>query len=239
MCYRTTQLTLIKKLGDYYKAPVVKPEDIENQKILYQANGFSHPQLATLVNSDGRQMRLLQWGLMPNWSGKSLSDMLKHSNNTLNAKVETARTLPSFRDAIKNKRCIIPVESFFEYKHIVHGQTKEKEPYLIHPKQQPYFNLGGLYSHYKNPENGEWISTFTILTQPANEYMATIHNSAKRMPMMLNDDLIDDWINPDSPTSLVDEIMKYSCDDSSLSAFRVSTDLIKMGNSPDVLKSID
>ncbi|WP_316849624.1 hypothetical protein [Pedobacter agri] len=57
--------------------------------------------------------------------------------------------------------------------------------------------------------------------------------------MMLSDGLIDDWINPDSPISLVDEIMRYSCDDSSLAAFRVSTDLIKMGNSPEVLKSID
>lgn len=235
MCYAGTQVTKAYDLQGYYQANLAPSLTPEYESKFYKADGFTHPSLLILLNQgSGKAIDLFQWGLMPTWK-KPLADMKKLSNSTLNAKSETARTLPSFKNAIVKQRCIIPVNSFFEYKHV----DGDKLPYLIHPVEQPYFNLAGLYSFYKDPETNEWYKTFTILTQPANVFMADIHNSAKRMPMMLDNSLITDWINPDSPAALIDDIMQFACDDSSLHAYRVARDLKKLPNDENVLKPIE
>ncbi|RYF26564.1 MAG: SOS response-associated peptidase [Flavobacteriales bacterium] len=235
MCYTATQVTKAYELQSFYAAGLSPSLTPEYESLFYKADGFTHPSLLILINRDAEKLiELFQWGLMPSWK-KPLKDMVKLSNSTLNAKSETARTLPSFRNAIVKQRCIIPVNSFFEYKHV----DGDKLPYLIHPVEQPYFNLAGLYSFYKDPYNDEWHKTFTILTQPANTFMADIHNSAKRMPMMLSENLIDDWINPDSPPGLIDDLMQYACDDSSLHAYRVARDLKKLPNEKSILEPIE
>ncbi|RZJ83944.1 MAG: SOS response-associated peptidase [Chryseobacterium sp.] len=235
MCYTATQVTKAYDLQGYYQANLAPSLTPEYESQFYKADGFTHPSLLILINQgDGKLVDLFQWGLMPTWK-KPLADMKKLSNSTLNAKSETARNLPSFKGSIGSKRCIIPVNSFFEYKHV----DGDKLPYLIHPVEQAYFNLAGLYSFYKDPSTNDWHKTFTILTQPANTFMADIHNSAKRMPMMLSNNLIDDWINPDSPVGLIDDIMQFSCDDSALSAYRVARDLKKLPNDENILKAIE
>jgi len=231
MCYTATQVTKAYELQSLYQANAIKP-DLEVS--FYKADGFTHPKLLVLTQQENEKIiDLYQWGLIPTWN-KPLPDMMKLAKGTLNAKSETVRKLPSFRAAIKNQRCVIPVNSFFEYKHT----DGDKLPYLIHPKETPYFNLAGLYSHYKDPATNEWLKTFTIVTEPANTFMADIHNSAKRMPLMLSNALVNDWINPDSPVSMVDEIMRYACDDNSLSAYRVRRELKKMANTEDVLLAV-
>jgi len=235
MCYTATQVTKTYDLQSFYQASLAPSLTPEYESQFYKADGFTHPELMILLNQDGGKMiDLFKWGLMPTWK-KPLADMVKLSNSTLNAKSETARTLPSFKNAIVKQRCIIPVNSFFEYKHV----DGDKLPYLIHPKEHTFFNLAGLYSFYKDPENRDWHKTFTILTQPANVFMADIHNSAKRMPMMLSNNLIDDWLNPNSPIGLVDDIMQFTCDDSSLSAYRVARDLKKLPNDKNLLTQIE
>lgn len=235
MCYTATQVTKAQDLQSLYQASINPSLTPEYESQFYKADGFTHPEILILLNQDGgKVIDLFKWGLMPTWK-KPLSDMKKLSNSTLNAKSETARTLPSFKNAIVKQRCIIPVNSFFEYKHV----DGDKLPYLIHPVEQPFFNLAGLYSFYKDPETNEWHKTFTILTQPANVFMADIHNSAKRMPMMLSNELITDWINPNSPVTLIDDIMQFACDDSSLHAYRVARDLKKLPNDEVVLKRIE
>lgn len=234
MCYTATQVTKAQDLQSLYQASINPSLTPEYESQFYKADGFTHPSLLILLNQEGgKAIDLFQWGLMPTWK-KPLADMKKLSNSTLNAKSETVRNLPSFKNAIVKQRCIIPVNSFFEYKHV----DGDKLPYLIHPVEQPFFNLAGLYSFYKDPETNEWHKTFTILTQPANVFMADIHNSAKRMPMMLDNSLITDWINPDSPSALIDDIMQFACDDSSLHAYRVARDLKKLPNNENVLTPI-
>ena len=226
MCYTATQVVKAYELQSFYTATI--PEQLPDSEY-YKADGFTHPSL--IVLNGNRELKLMQWGLIPIWAKADAAAKL--SNSTLNAKSETVRTLPSFKGSIGKNRCIIPVNSFFEYKHL----DGDKLPYCIHPKEQPFFNLAGIYSNYKQPD-GNWISTFSILTQPANVFMADIHNSAKRMPMMLSNNLIDDWINPSSPASMIDDIMQYACDDSSLAAYRVRRDLKKAPNDSSVLLGV-
>jgi putative SOS response-associated peptidase YedK len=98
----------------------------------------------------------------------------------INAKCETVRILPTFRDAYRRRRCIVPVDGFFEWKAIK-GQ-KAKQPYAIAMKDGSPFGLGGLWENWKNPTSGEWLRTFAIITTDANELVADIHD---RMPLIL------------------------------------------------------
>ena len=95
----------------------------------------------------------LRWGLIPYFCADP-----KGGRKPINAKCETVRTLPSFRDAYRRRRCIVPVDGFFEWKAIK-GQ-KAKQPYAIAMKDGSPFGIGGLWENWKDPNSGEWIRTF-------------------------------------------------------------------------------
>ena len=98
----------------------------------------------------------------------------------INAKCETIATLPTFRDAYRHRRCIVPVDGFFEWK-AVKGQ-KAKQPYAIAMKDGTPFGIAGIWENWKEPASGEWIRTFAIITTDANDLVADIHD---RMPVIL------------------------------------------------------
>ena len=114
-------------------------------------------------------------GLDPYWCEDP-----KGGRKPINAKCETVRTLPTFRDAYRRRRCILPVDGFFEWKAIK-GQ-KAKQPYAIGMKDGSPFGLGGLWENWKDPASGEWVRTFAIITTDANELVAEIHD---RMPLII------------------------------------------------------
>src|SRR4051812_18857534 len=98
----------------------------------------------------------------------------------INAKSETVHKLPMFRDAYAKRRCILPIDAFFEWKAIL-GQ-KVKPPFAIGMKDRSPFGLAGLWENWKDPSTGEWVRTFAVITTNANELVAEIHD---RMPAML------------------------------------------------------
>jgi putative SOS response-associated peptidase YedK len=116
-----------------------------------------------------------RWGLIPYWTKDP-----RGGRKPINAKAETVRTLPTFRDAYRNRRCLVPIDSFFEWKAIK-GQ-KAKQPCAIGMKNGSPFGLGGVCENWKDPTSGEWVRTFAIITTVANELVANIHN---RMPLIL------------------------------------------------------
>jgi putative ABC transport system substrate-binding protein len=98
----------------------------------------------------------------------------------INAKCETVRELPTFRDAYRKRRCVVPVDGFFEWKAIK-GQ-KAKQPYAIAMKDGAPFGIAGIWENWKDPGSSEWIRTFAVITTDANEIVADIHD---RMPVIL------------------------------------------------------
>ena len=104
----------------------------------------------------------------------------KGGRKPINAKYETVRDLPTFRDAYRKRRCIVPVDGFFEWKAIK-GQ-KAKQPYAIAMKDGAPFGIAGIWENWKEPASGEWIRTFAIITTDSNELVADIHD---RMPVIL------------------------------------------------------
>jgi putative SOS response-associated peptidase YedK len=97
----------------------------------------------------------LRWGLIPYWCNDP-----KGGRKPINAKAESVRELPTFRDAYRKRRCIVPVDGFFEWKAIK-GQ-KAKQPYAIAMKDGAPFGLAGVWENWKEPASGEWIRTFAI-----------------------------------------------------------------------------
>ena len=117
----------------------------------------------------------LRWGLIPNWCGDP-----KGGRKPINAKCETVRDLPAFREAYRRRRCIVPADGFFEWKEI--KGRKAKQPYAIAMKDGAPFGLAGIWENWKEPASGDWIRTFAIITTGANELVREIHD---RMPVIL------------------------------------------------------
>jgi putative SOS response-associated peptidase YedK len=132
-----------------------------------------------------RSLDPLKWGLIPYWCNDP-----KRGRKPINAKAETVANLPTFRDAYRKRRCIVPVDGFFEWKAIK-GQ-KAKQPYAIGMKDGAAFGIAGLWENWKDPATGDWIRTFAVITTNANEMVADIHD---RMPAILARGDYDLWLS--------------------------------------------
>ena len=131
----------------------------------------------------------MRWGLIPYWcedpNGGRKADQCQGGDG--------AHALPTFRDAYRRRRCIVPVDGFFEWKAIK-GQ-KAKQPYAIAMKDGNPFALGGLWENWKDPASGEWTRTFAIVTTDANELVGEIHD---RMPLILAPTDYIRWLSDES-----------------------------------------
>lgn len=178
MCYYVDNNLTKKKLEESFKVKAAfEPEKTGGSF----ANGFSHPDCAIITDENPGEAVLGNWGLIPFWAKDTAIQ-----NSTLNAKIETVESKPSFWQSV-HRRCLIPVNGFYEWQWL-DAKGKHKERFYIKLKNggEP-FALGGLYSTWKNPENDQEILTFTIITTQANELMAEIHNTKHRMPLVLDE----------------------------------------------------
>ena len=130
----------------------------------------------------------LRWGLIPYWCQDP-----KGGRKPINAKCETVDRLPMFRDAYRRRRCILPVDGFYEWK-AVKGE-KAKQPYAIAMKDGEPFGLAGLWENWKNPRTGQWERTFAIITVPSNDLVGQIHD---RMPAILEPESYERWLGPET-----------------------------------------
>ncbi len=139
-----------------------------------------------------RVVHLLRWGLVPHWSkdpgiGAKLN----------NARGESAAEKPSFRDAFKRRRCLIPANGFFEWK----TDGKIKQPYYISLKSDKPMAMGGLWESWKTPEGGI-LRTVCIVTTSPNAVMEPIHD---RMPVIVAPENWQSWLSgmPEKVAGLV------------------------------------
>ena len=144
------------------------------------ANAFTHPLMPIITNDKPDTIQLFKWGLIPNWV-KDKERAKEISNMTLNARVETVKEKPSFKEAIKSQRCLVIADGFYEWK----TEEKRKTKYFIEHAEKPLFAFAGIWNSWANKQTGEIENTFSILTQKANSFMAKIHNIKKRQPIIL------------------------------------------------------
>jgi putative SOS response-associated peptidase YedK len=129
-----------------------------------------------------REMSLMRWGLIPSWA-KSLSGA-----PLINARSETATTMPAFRDPMKFRRCLVPADGFYEWLR----KGKAKQPYCFEINQGEMFGFAGLWDRWKDP-NGQWTESCLILTTTPNAVTSVVHD---RMPVILDRADYDLWLDP-------------------------------------------
>jgi putative SOS response-associated peptidase YedK len=126
------------------------------------------------------RMELFRWGLIPGWAQDA-----RLGQKLINARSETAAEKPSFREAMRRRRCLVPCDGFYEWQKI--GQRKQ--PHFIRLKSRAPFAMAGLWERWSR--DGAPVLTFTLLTCPPNALLAGIHD---RMPVILPADRWARWL---------------------------------------------
>lgn len=199
------------------------------QEIFYKASYNIAPsqQILSIIN-DGEKNRMgfLKWGLIPSWA-KDNNMALK----MINARSETVNEKPSFKKSFYQRRCIIPMDSFYEWKREGNG----KVPMRIKMKDDSLFGVAGLWDTWYSP-TGETIHTCTILTTKPNQLMENIHD---RMPVILQKEKQMIWLNPQisNTEQLKSLLTPFEAD--KMIAYRVS-DLVNSpnNNSDELIKEM-
>lgn len=202
MCYKYATPKL-KDLLQYLEE--MPPYTVKDYHEYYLADGFAHPMMAITTIEEPGIIQPAMWGLIPGWA-KTIEQANDIALKTLNAVSETVYEKPSFKSYIGKYRCLVWVNGFYEWQW-KDEKGKSKIPYFIYmPNHQP-FTFGGLYTHWANPDTGELITTFSILTTEANEMMAQIHNNKKRMPLIIQPKDREKWLS-DLKKDEIEAIMK-------------------------------
>lgn len=163
----------------------------EDFEPIYHSSGFTHPKWPVITSEENFVINQFSWGLIPFWV-KANEQAKDIRISTLNAKSETVFELPSFRSIIERKRCLVLSDGFYEWKQV----NKKKFPYHIGLKDTSLFAFAGIYDRWIDKQTGEEVATFSILTTPANPLMETIHNTKKRMPLILPREIEQKWLDP-------------------------------------------
>lgn len=145
----------------------------------------------------GRELSIMRWGLIPFWSKDS-----KIAYSTINAKAETITTSPTYREAIKRRRCLVPADWFYEWKKM---DAKTKQPYAIALNDGSLFAFAGLWDTWKDKATGQAINTYTVITTDPNQLMEPLHN---RMPVILQRRDYDRWLAPGDPSQLPVDLLR-------------------------------
>lgn len=154
---------------------------------------------AAACETTARQWAFARWGLVPSWA-----DNLKMGHRMINARCETVAEKPSFRAAFRRRRCLVPLDGYYEWRKSSAG----KIPYLIQRPDAALFAAAGLWEAWQAPD-GSQVETCTILTTSANSQLAFIHD---RMPVLLDADARRTWLDPASPSPTLLELLKPAPD---------------------------
>lgn len=139
------------------------------------------------LSADGSaECVLARWGLVPAWAPD-----LKFGTRCINARAETVATLPAFRQAYRRRRCLVPVNAFFEWS----GEKGKRQKWRIALRDSPLFALAGLWEWWQDKDTGEGVVSYTIVTCAANAAIAPLHD---RMPVILKQADEARWFDPNA-----------------------------------------
>jgi len=156
----------------------------------YFYRAFSNPLIPVIAQEDSSRVQLMQWGLIPAWS-RDRKEAERIRKGTYNARSETLHEKPSFKEPLNRGRCLIIAGGFFEWQHI----NQVKIPWYISLDQGRAFAFAGLCDTWRDPLSGEISKSCSLITTKANPLMEKIHNTKKRMPVILRKELENDWIS--------------------------------------------
>jgi putative SOS response-associated peptidase YedK len=169
MCGRFAQSFMPSRVRDEIPQVELEFEDAQPNSNLAPTS-----QIMTVIVKDGRLvLTRTHWGLIPPWAKDR-----KIGAKMFNARVETVHEKPLFKDAFKHRRCLIPVDGFYEWRKDSDGT---KSPFFFSSSKGGLPYLAGLWEQWRDPATGEVVLSSTIVTTNADEVMAPIHD---RMPLI-------------------------------------------------------
>jgi len=164
-----------------------------------------------------RQISTMRWGLIPSWA-KDTSGAAR----MINARSETAHTLPAFREAMKLRRCLVPADGFYEWQR----RGSAKQPFCFEVGDSGLFAFAGLWERWRDP-SGQWVKSCSILTTAPNAVTSAVHD---RMPAILHPDAYDLWLDPGMQNvAAISELLK-PCDPQFMRCYPVSSRVNHVGN---------
>ena len=230
MCGRYSLFTPREELEERFDATFETPPEP-------RYNCAPGQRLPVVTNDDPDAFRSLEWGLVPPWA-----DDRKVGSNLINARAETVREKPSFREAFERRRCLVPADGFYEWVQTEGG----KQPYRVAFEDDRPFAMAGLWERWTpsttqtglsdfggdgaDDDGDATVETFTVVTTEANEFQSQYHH---RMPVVLAPDEERKWLGDPSP-ALLDPY------DGDMRAYPVSTTVNSPANdSPAVVEEVD
>lgn len=196
MCGRYTirRIDLLIRFGAMEAAEF---EAFDQKRIVPRFN-VAPSQFAPVVRLNAKGERVIdqvRWGLIPSWTKG------KPKLQPVNARSETVATSGMFRQAFQRRRCLVPVDGFYEWKKV---DEKNKQPMFIHRLDDEPFAFAGLWERWIPEPGAEPVDTFTILTTQANPMMSAIHD---RMPVILREPDFARWLDRNVPGDAVADLL--------------------------------
>ncbi len=185
MCGRFALVTDTPKIRELFK--IDRDDDGIEWSAKYNIAPTTKVPVA-IASLEGPKLIEARWGLVPHWDKD-----LKSSFKRINARSESVFEKPSYRSVIKKRRCLVPASGFYEWKKEGRGKSATKQPYFIHLEDKEPLAFAGIWTTWKSPE-GEVVATFSVLTCTPNALVQPIHG---RMPVILEPELFEAWLDPD------------------------------------------
>lgn len=211
MCGRVTITVSKEELNNYlFDHFSITNFDMDKFKPSYN---ISPSQNVLSVINDGINFRagFLKWGFIPDYSKDEKSTIM------INTRSETIDTRPTFKNSFLNKRCIILVDSFYEWKK----EKDNKSPIRIMMKDHSIFALAGIWNAFVKEDKTK-IFTFSIITTTANKLITQIH---QRMPVILGQEKIKIWLDPNNRDPKYLKSLLLPFDENKMMAYIVSSEV--------------
>jgi putative SOS response-associated peptidase YedK len=179
MCGRLVQQLSSERIADLFGAKQLELD------VGGHYNVAPTQMVSVVLEQDGQWVvSRLRWGLIPPWAPD-----VSIGSRMINARAETVAEKPAFKSAFRRRRCIVPADSFYEWKRT--GTTKT--PYVIERQDKQPLAFAGLWEVWRPKSSDAAVRSFTIITTEANQLVSAIHD---RMPVILPDEVWGEWLDP-------------------------------------------
>jgi putative SOS response-associated peptidase YedK len=179
MCGRFTQQRPASELAEIFAAEPIVDDSGPRFNV-----APTDEALVVVQRDERRAITAYRWGLIPHWA-----DSAKVGSRMFNARAETLTASPAFRDSLRRKRCLVPVECFYEWRR----EGAVRQPYTIGRADGRPLVLAGLWDGWRDPATDTVRRSFTIVTTRPNATMVELHD---RMPVMLDEADWAVWLDP-------------------------------------------